>query len=255
MEAGVELRKADLRDEDALRRALTGVDAVVSNASIAVGRSPQGSVRDHAELEAQIMVGLARAARDAGSPRFIHISSVAVYRDVPLFRPGQESAPLRGMQRNLASLFFSRGYGEAKATAEKALWNQSGLSLTVLRPGPVYGSGDHKVLVDWGKWLLGRWAVVPNAHIPFVHAGDVATAVVGALANSDTIGRAYNVTGPPLAIADAARILRSIRGIEGPVVGIPVPVRVSWDNAAARRDLGVSFRTIEAGLQESFGVT
>ncbi|MEM6929665.1 MAG: NAD(P)H-binding protein, partial [Myxococcota bacterium] len=135
VERGVELRRADLCDETSLREALAGLDAVVSNASIAVTRAPRGSVADHAQLEARTIRGLARAALHRGIRRFVHISSVAVYRRVPLGRPGVEDDPRRGARRNLASWFFVRGYGEAKAAAEEALWNEPDLALTVLRPG------------------------------------------------------------------------------------------------------------------------
>ena len=248
---GVELRQADLLDPDALQEALDGLSAVVSNASIAVTSEPKHGVRDHADREVRAIVGLANAARANAVQRFVHISSVAVYRRVPLGRPGQEHEARRGLRRNLASWFFRRGYGEAKAKVEDALWADESLPLTVLRPGPVYGSGDVKVLEQWGRWLRGPFAVVPDVRVPFVHAGDVAAAVVGALRNPATLGRAYNLTGPAHSLAHISRTLRRLQGIGGPTLAIWLPLAVRWSNEAARRDLSVTFRSVEDGIAES----
>ena len=251
--AGVELRRADLLDPVALAEAMGGLDALVSNASIAVARDPDGRVREHAQLETSAVLGAVRVARDRGVDRIVHISSVAVYRRVPVGRPGLESDPRRGMRRNLASWFFRRGYGEAKAQVEDALWAEPGLRLTVLRPGPVYGSGDVKVLEQWGRWLRGPFAVVPDVAVPFVHAGDVADAVTRALACVDCIGLAYNVTGQAQSIASITRVFRRLIGAGGPTIAIPLPITVEWSNDAIRRDLGLVFRSIESGIAESLG--
>lgn len=248
---GVELRSADLLDPVALGSAVRGVDAIVSNASVAVGQPARGSVRTHAEREVRAIGNLVDALVDTGQRRFVHISSVAVYRDVPVFRVGRETDPLRGMQRNVASWFFSRGYGEAKAAVEHMLQKRE-LDLTSIRPGPIYGAGDDKLLGAWARWVSGRVAFVPDVAVPFVHAADVAQGVVAALAEPSAIGRAYNLTGPSIRLGEAVHTLRKVTSRRGLVLRIPMPVGVHWDNTAARADLGVSFRSIEAGLVESF---
>ena len=66
----------------------------------------------------------------------------------------------------------------------------------MLRPGPIYGSGDHKLTRSYARLMERRLVPAPAVELPHVHARDVAEAACGALANPGSSGRAYDITGP-----------------------------------------------------------
>ena len=89
-------------------------------------------------------------------------------------------------------------YHDTKWRAEE-LVRSSGLDWTILKPAVIYGPGDDMVshLVKMIRFapvfpVVGRG----DSLLQPVHAGDVAAAVVGALGNDRSIGKAYDVVGP-----------------------------------------------------------
>lgn len=253
---GAELRQADLLDPAALTEALRGLDAVVSNASLSL-RSLADAGGDwdaFLDVERTGTTHVIDAALAADVPRFVHVSSVAVYR---LRRPRcaiREDHPRRSTRPgfDLGHLATRPEYAAGKALAERLVWAavERGLEPTILRPGPVYGSRDPKLTQRYLRAMEQAVRAVPTLRLPHVHAADVAIAAAGALANDDSIGRAYNVTGAPVSLFEVARTLKRLRG-SGPVlVPVPVPLSVGWDNRAAERDLGVRFRSLTDGLRE-----
>ncbi|HHO54228.1 MAG TPA: NAD-dependent epimerase/dehydratase family protein [Deltaproteobacteria bacterium] len=257
---GVTLRRADLMDPEALVAAAEGLDALVSNASPAVGGS-DGDPQALISADRRATQNVVSASLAAGVPRFVHISSVAVYRmrlpwrSVREDHPRRTAAGRRWPRRwlDLGALVTRPGYADSKAVSEEIVWaaTAQGLRPTVLRPGPVYGSRDTKLLGRYLAAMEQRIRVVPGIGLPHVHAGDVAAAVVGALVNEQSIGRAYNVTDAPRSLLSVARTVRAIRG-HGPVlIGIPLPLWIAWDNSAAQRDLGVRYRSLDDGMREA----
>ncbi len=252
-ERGVRLVRGDLLDPDAVRRAFDGLDAVVSNASPSTDDA--GSDLDAFVARDRLATShVVDAALDAGATRFVHISSVSVYRmrrpcrRVPVDQPHRTRGKL-----DLTRLVTRRGYPDCKASSEQVVWaaRERGLRPTVLRPGPVYGSRDEKLTERWKRGMARRVRLIPTVGIPHVHAGDVAAAAAGALANDDSIGRAYNVTGEPTSLWEVARAFREARG-DGPLlVPVPIPLWLGWDNTATERDLGVTYRSLEDGWREA----
>lgn len=251
---GVEVRQADLTDSDQLRDAFTGLDALVSNAALASALAGD-DLEAFAEADRAATARVVDAALAVGVSRFVHVSSVAVYRITAPCRRVREDHPRRapGAGYDLVRWVTRRGYADGKARSEQVVWDAIGRGLrpTILRPGPIYGSRDPKLTARYRAAMDRRVWVVPTVGVPHVHAGDVALAAVGALRNDASVGRAYNVTGEPTSLAALAREVRAAVG-RGPwVVPVPVPVWVGWDNSAARADLGVTFRDLRDGLAEA----
>jgi dihydroflavonol-4-reductase len=251
---GVELRRADLAEPDALREAFAGADAVVSNAAPSVVTEVDGDLDRFVRAECDAVNNVVDAALSAGVPRLVHISSVAVYRVLrPNCTVGEDHARRApGQRRDLVHLVTRAGYPECKARAEDIVWDavSRGLRPTVLRPGPVYGSRDPKLTARYLRAAAARVRVVPTVRVPHVHAGDVAAAVCGALANDHSVGRAYNVTGPPASLLDVARAVRDAAGARTWLIPLPVPLWLGWDNRAAESDLGVRYRALADGIRE-----
>jgi nucleoside-diphosphate-sugar epimerase len=227
---GVELVGAGLDDEWGLRGALAGCAGVVHLAA----QTRPAPRWVHSRVTVGGTATLLRAAVRAGTERFVHVSSAAVYGRLPAEGAVGERAPLDG-----------RGpYAEAKIAAEDIVGGarRSGLSAVVLRPTLVYGDGVDVGLVDVADRLpgSGRPSLRDPERMQPVHVADVVRSVRAALAAAEVQG-AVNVAGPDTVSADElAHVLRRL------AAGRPVgplellPPRYSTDRM--RRELGVRAR-------------
>jgi dihydroflavonol-4-reductase len=251
-DAGVTLARGDLGEPDGLAEALAGADAVVANAALG---SYEGDLDAFVRTNVGGTENTLRAAAAAGVRRVVLVSSVAIYRTV-LRRPMNEDHPRYGPRRRAFSwthLGTDWRYAVTKQAAEERAWalaDELGLRLTVVRPGPIYGARDPKWTARLVRAARRPLAIVPTVGLPAVHAGDVARAVVAALGSPASVGRAYNLAGPPTPLATyVATMARLVGG--GRVVRVPVPAWVAYDTDAARRDLGFAARPVEEGLAEA----
>lgn len=257
-ERGVELHRADLNDVAALTQAFTGCTAVVANAALG---SNQGSLEELVRGNTDGVRNTLSAAAQAGVGRVVYISSVAVYQnrvlrwqaeDSPLFDTDAVASGKR--TRGVSDLTTDWRYAHSKALAEALAWSEAArlsLQLTSLRPGPVYGSRDTKLMPRLLRRLRGPLLPVPSVGLPFVHAADVALGVVGALSSPASVGEAYNVCGPPEALSRVFSDLVALRGRGPRVLSIPLPLWVGFDTRKAERDLGFRARNLSAGLREA----
>jgi len=244
------VHRADVLEPDSLRQALHGADALIANAALG---SWQGDLQAMHRVNVEGVEHSLRAAASRGLRRVVLISSVAVYQ-TRLGRPMDEQAPGTDPERRRwawRDLTTDWRYAMTKTRGEHRAWalaRELDLELTTVRPGPVYGPGDPKLTARLLGALDRRLAVLPTAGIPLVHARDVADAVVVALHAPASIGRAYNLAGPPSSPAAMVRTLRQVAG-RGPVIlPVPVPVAVRFDCSAAARDLAFRPRPLRQGL-------
>ncbi|GKQ41433.1 NAD(P)-dependent oxidoreductase [Streptomyces sp. A012304] len=197
-ELGAEVVVGDLRDAEALGKAVAGVDAVVN-----VAASFRGVPDDEAwAVNHDAAVELGRAALAAGVRTFLQVSTALVYgvgRGRPLTeddesRPG---GPMWG------------AYTESKARAERELLALEGLDVRVGRLPFVYGEGDPHLAQSliWAR----DWAATQRLHMG--HHMDVAQGLLRVLHAPGTAGRIYN-------IADDAPVtaveLHQLNGVEIP---------------------------------------
>jgi len=250
----VRFRRADLADPGSLVEAFADVDAVVANAAL----SPGWQKHDEAAFVAANVLGTVntlRAAAQAGAQRVVKISTVAVYRTRLHVRVGEDGELIDPDRRtlDLNRLTTDPQYSRTKAAAEREAWtlaDELGLSLTALRPGPIYGPRDAKLTARYGRWMSSRVRLAPTAEVPHVHGRDVAGAVGGALANPASGGRAYNVTASSVSIFRLLSTWKRLAGTGPMLIPIPVPIRVRFDDSAARRDLGFTPRSLEDGIRD-----
>jgi len=252
-ERGVELVRADLADPASLVDAFSGADAVVSNAALATRkRSPWSTFVDANARGAENVV---RATSDAGVKRLVHVSTVAVYKPRlrHLNRETDTPSILDGVRLSWSHLVTDWRYSVSKAMGEDAVWRLSrslGLDTTTVRPGPIYGSRDSKLTARYADAMGRRFRLAPTCAIPHVHAGDVAGAIAGALANPHSVGHAYNVTGTRVSPYEVLRTWKALHGSGPTLIPLPVPLWIDYDDGAAQRDLGFTCRGIEAGVRE-----
>lgn len=255
---GVAFHRGDVRDAQALRALLPGVDAVLHQAAMV------GMGVDVADLPEYVgcndlgtAVLLAEMAR-AGVPRLVLASSMVVYGEGGYTCPGH--GPVRPEPRATADLVAGRfdprcprcgtalvsrpvtedsaleprsGYAATKVAQEHlaAVWaRQCAGAVVALRYHNVYGPGMPRDTPYSGVAAIFRSAL-STGRAPrvfedgaqrrdFVHVRDVARANVAALAATDAPGfRAYNIaSGAPTTVLAMASALAVACGGPEPVV-------------------------------------
>jgi len=224
-ELGADVVVGDLRDTEALGKAVAGVDAVV-NVAAAFRQVPD---EEAWAVNRDAAIELGRAARTAGVRRFVQVSTGLVYgtgRGRPLTED-DESRPGGTMWG---------AYPESKAAAERELLSLEGLDdVRVARLPFVYGEGDPH-LAQSLMWA-GNWAATQRLHMG--HHADVAQGLLRVLHAPGIAGRVYN-------IADDAPVtaveLHQLNGVEVPeelyTRTDPDPWLVIMSTDRIRRELG-----------------
>ncbi|MGY2083979.1 NAD-dependent epimerase/dehydratase family protein [Blastococcus sp. SYSU DS0539] len=175
---GVSEHVGDFADEDFARTVTRGADAVVTTVH------PMGSPR-----EVQHRVGaegtpvLARAARDAGVARLVHVSTAGVY---------DRSAGTGDVAEDGALLPEGSGdYPDTKNATDAALAQIGGLTTVLVRPPAILGAGDTSVWNTLRPQAVrnGERRANPAQTWPWVHVDDLATLIAdvatGAVATAD----------------------------------------------------------------------
>lgn len=241
--------EADLADLPALTAAFAGCDAVIANAAQGGGG---GSFQAYVSANVTGVENQLRAAAAAGVRRVVLVSTVAVYRTRIGRLLGEDAEAYGPVRRwaNVSDLTTDWRYALTKSRGEACAWAlgaELGLQLVVVRPAPIYGSGDRRLTAGWLRALEWPVYVAPTVRVPFVHAGDVAAAILAAV---DAPPGVYNLAGPPTAVTEVMRTLVAVAK-RGPwVVPIPTPLWVGYDTTAAVRHLGFRSRSLADGVAE-----
>lgn len=223
-ELGAEVVVGDLRDAEALGKAVAGADAVVNVAAAFRGVPDEEAWAVNRDAAAE----LGRAAQAAGVRRFVQVSTGLVYgtgRGRPLTEE-DESRPGGAMWG---------AYPESKAAAERELLALDGLDVRIARLPFVYGEGDPH-LAQSLMWAA-HWAAAQRLHMG--HHADVAQGLLRLL-------YAPAVRGPVHNIADDAPVtavdLHQLNGVEVPdelyTRTDPDPWLAVMSTDKIRRDLG-----------------
>jgi nucleoside-diphosphate-sugar epimerase len=245
---GVEFAKADLEDRDALTQAFRGCDAIVSNAALYSVRNSRWE--DNYRANKLGTENVYEAAGAAGVRRVIHISTFGVYRWFPRPAAFDESTPLLDGERRRGG-----AYRATKQLSEALAFEISekyGIATTALRPAGIYGARDQNLLPSMRKLMRLPVIPAPSLHFPFVYAGDVANAVVGALRNDASAGKKYLIAGRDEPIADFVRALKSVTNAKGAILPLPLGRGFRIDTSLAEREIEFKNRTYEAGLKATF---
>ena len=262
----VERCTGDLRDVDAIRKSMAGVEVVYHCAAMV---QSSGRKEDFFEVNVQGTEHLLNSARDNGVKRFVHVSSVAIYG------PGQKTIIREDDEYD--PFPQQRGYYTWSKIEADRLALQFGrdhaLPVTVVRPGIIYGPGAKPFFARLYYNLKGKAHVIigtPNALLPLVFVESVAEALLhagqqrdnamhvynivdGAILQEDLLQRHSETTGkktrtiylPPSLVSLGARFLESVHALRGK--GTPALSRyrirracqsLAHDTTKARTELG-----------------
>lgn len=190
---GVEIFYGDVADQESLRAAYQGVDAVVHAAADTAGTERDGewsTIRGTRNVLDLCVQG--------GIRKLIYISSCAVY-GVADYGKGEtirEDGYLERFPEKRG--FYSWSKLKADQIVDKAI-KEGKLPIISLRPGTIWGPGGEIFTPMMGFSLGDRWfAVIGNGKfvLPFVYIDNLAEAIVGGIENEKAAGGVYNVVDP-----------------------------------------------------------
>jgi nucleoside-diphosphate-sugar epimerase len=280
-ELGCELVEGDLSDEEALRAALKGCDAVVHAAAVYEIGVPADRRPYLVDVNVRGTERVLGAALAAGVSRAVYVSTVAVFGDTG----GQVADETWERPEGLA---FTSVYEQTKVEAHQRAMDicGRGLPLITVQPGVVYGPGDTSEVGGlFTRLLKGQLPLMPfpAMGITPVHRDDVAAGIVLAL-DKGTPGESYVLAGEPTRMGDLLGQLARVAGrrpprgalptvlvkamvpvgrFVGPLLGFPPNLRelisssdkvTFWASSdKAQRELGWQFRPLDEGLASVVG--
>jgi nucleoside-diphosphate-sugar epimerase len=186
---GAKVVEADLLQPDNYIDTLRGNDVVVHLAA-------QFRSLDTRVVNVDGSIALARAALNAGVPKFVFASTGLVYGSVSPSRPKREDDELRPA--------FPSAQTKVEAEMELLrLHREQGLGLRIVRLASVYGERDPHITEILP--LLRTWNPAKRLHM--VHHADVSQALLLAVTASDIDGRIYNVADDaPISVAELLQL-------------------------------------------------
>jgi nucleoside-diphosphate-sugar epimerase len=223
--AGVEEHVGEFHDPDFATAVVAGATAVVTTVH------PMGSDRETQHRTAvEGTPVIARAARDAGVGRLVHISTAAVYDRSPEAGDVDESSALVGEDAD--------DYAATKRDTDAALAEVDGITRVLVRPPAILGPGQTSV------WNTLRPAAIreheearhalPEQTFSWVHVDDLA-AFVADVATGDVAASADPEQGPvegECAAVNVAAGPATVRDYYEAVTGA-LGVEPVWDDGPA----------------------
>jgi nucleoside-diphosphate-sugar epimerase len=178
----IEFTIGDLRDSASVDRAVEDCDAIVHLA------------RGEGSVMREGLSNLLRAAVRRKISRFVHISSVAVYGNLPPPESVSEDAPIRRCD----NLYGREKLGQEKRVLKYA--RNQGLQAVILRPPNVWGPYSHFSLEMIQKLRKGTLALVSNGQNPcnLVHVDNLVEAILFSLWKPEAVNQVFFVTDDPV---------------------------------------------------------
>ena len=220
--AAAEFIQGDLKERDAVRRALQGVDAVYHLAG-KVDFDPKDGGRAMYELHVDCTRDLLKDAKEAAVKRFILASTsgaIAVSTDDRVATEADDY-PITVVGR--WPYYLSKIY-EEKLALEYC--RKNALPLVVLNPALLMGPGDERLSSTWtvAKFLNRDIPSMPTGGLALVDVRDAADAFVQALEQGELYGR--HLLGTNLSFKDFFGRLERLSGVAAPPLRLPSKLNV-----------------------------
>jgi nucleoside-diphosphate-sugar epimerase len=212
---GVEIVSGDLRDADALRRAVRGVDTVYHVA--AVYREAKLSRREMWAINVQGTKNLLDAAMEAGVQRFVHCSTIGVHGGIKN-GPANEETP------------YGPGdeYQESKAGAERLVLQymvDGRIPCVVFRPTGIYGPRDLRFLKLFRAIRHRRFIMLGSGEIHYhlIYIDDLIDGILLCGTSAQSLGGIYILGGEsPVTLNDLVAMIAEAIGVRPPRLHFPV---------------------------------
>jgi nucleoside-diphosphate-sugar epimerase len=279
---GCELVEGDLSASDAIRRGMTGCDAVFHIGAmykVGIPKSAHPAMYDANVLGTERVIDTAVEARTS---RIVYVSTGNVYGNT------HRNAVDESYERPQPPEFLSY-YDETKWMAHKVATDRiaKGAPVVIAMPGGVYGPDDPSELgnlIDQTRTGKLKLRMFPDAGFNFVYVEDLADAII-AVHDRGRIGESYNLAGQQGTLGDLMDKTAALVGRKPPRLVMPpalmklaIPVgplvgkamgfpgnlgeliRTSdgvtfWmTDRKARSELGFAPRDLDTGLRQTLGI-
>jgi predicted dehydrogenase/nucleoside-diphosphate-sugar epimerase len=212
--------QGNVRDKEALRRAMKGVDVVIHAACDMLGgwddfyKGNVESTRDLLEL-----------SKNQKIRRFVYISSIDVY-DHAHTKNGSILSEEDPRDPN-PSNFYSRSKIEAEEIVEE-YQTRYGVPTVIIRPGCIYGPGGNWYPARLGFSAgSGRYALLGNGKsaVPMSHTSSVTDLIWRSIQNENAVGKSYNIVeDEEVTRLGFLETTREILTPELKIIRIPIPI-------------------------------
>ena len=202
-----EVVEADIFAAGVLERLARGRDAVVNLVGILHGRrgrpderGPNNYGPDFARAHVELPLAIIAACRASGARRLLHVGALGASPTAP------------------------SEYLRSKAIGEQAVLAAEDLDVTAFRPSIVFGPEDRflNTFAAMLRFLPGLALPCPDARFQPVYVGDVAKALIAALDDGETYGKAYELCGPRVyTLRQLVEYVCEITGRRRIIVGLP----------------------------------
>jgi UDP-glucose 4-epimerase len=257
----VRLVVGDVRDRAVVARLLAEDVSIVFHLACVNLRHALTAPRDAHDVNATATLDLVIAAREAGVPRFVHVSSSEVYGSAQAARIAEDHPTMP-----------TTAYGASKLAGEayvRAIGETSGYPVVVVRPFNSFGPRSHHNGTS-GE-VIPRFLVRAMAARPlvvfgdgrqsrdFTHVIDTTRGILLAGTTDAAVGRTINIgSGREIGVLDIARAIAALTGDAVTIEHAPPRpgdiARQCADTALARGLLGFEPRvSFEAGLCDLLG--
>lgn len=211
-----EIVPGDVRDPDAVGRAVVGTEIVIHLVS-----NFRRAGSDDAQAQDVNVKGtehLLEASAAHGVRQFVHCSTIGVHGDVRQI-PAHEDSP------------FNPGdlYQRTKVAAEGRVLEvsrSSGLPITIVRPVSMYGPGDRRMLKLF-RMIQRGWFLRAGAgevHFQAAYVEDVVQGFLLCMRNPGAMGETFVVGGEePVTLNELARVVADVLGVSFRTVSVPLP--------------------------------
>jgi UDP-glucose 4-epimerase len=218
--SGVEVVEGDVRDAEAVARAVDGAEAVIHLAAFGSVADSVADPLENFDVNARGTLVALQAAARAGARRFVFASTGgALIGDAPA--PVDESSLPRPISPYGASKLCGEGYCQA-------FRGSYGLETVALRFANVYGPrSEHKkgVVTTFVKRALRAEPLViygdGRATRDFIYVDDLCAGIAAALASPAAEGVVHLASERETAIAELARMVIDITGADVPIECVP----------------------------------
>ncbi len=242
--ARVQWTVADITDPDAVRKAAAGCQAIIHLAALQVPfckADPVGGAR----VNVVGTVNVFEAARHEGIRRIAHASSIAAHSFFP------------------RSTYLKTLYGAYKTCGEQlaeVYWQDWQVPSICLRPSVVQGVGrdqgvTSKTTVAIQAAALGVPYTVPfSGAVAFLHAGEVASAFIRAVATASRGAPVFDINGTATTVEAIVEQIRSLAPESDiSIAGEPLPFPAELSDGPVRAYLG-DYGSIapEEGVESTF---
>lgn len=214
--AGIHTVVGDIRNPAVIQEAIRGIDTVYHLA--AVYRRAGVPDSEYREVHVDATRQLIELSAAAGVRRFVHCSTVGVHGSVSGDAPATEDAPFD--PGDIYQLTKLEGERAAIETAEL-----TGVPLTVIRPGPIYGPGDRRLLKLIGGVARRRFALLGDGSPRFqmVYIDDLTEGFRLAAESPRAAGRTYILTGDEApTLNELVHEIAGVAQVKSPPFRLPV---------------------------------